>query len=96
MHATFSIPTNGDNQDVVSMGHLAARAAYEQTERLAAVLAILSLSLAQLDYLRRSGLASGISTPPPPWMPDWSPLAEDRPLYTDIQRISRHFLEKDV
>jgi histidine ammonia-lyase/tyrosine ammonia-lyase len=34
MAGTSSIPTNGDNQDIVSMGALAARTAYDQTEHL--------------------------------------------------------------
>src|SRR6056297_1264843 len=41
MSGTSSIPTNGDNQDIVSMGTLAARTAYEQADDLAPILAIL-------------------------------------------------------
>ena len=96
MHATFSIPTNGDNQDVVSMGTLAARAAFEQTERLSAILAILSLALRQLNFLRQEGRASGRTTPPLLNLPDWCPLTSDRPLYADISRMAAHFLQPPI
>lgn len=96
MHATFSIPTNGDNQDVVSMGTLAARAALEQTERLAAILAIYALALHQLDFLRNEGRAQGRTTPAPPWAPPVEPVRQDRPLHADIARLCRHFLTADA
>ncbi|GAB4462299.1 MAG: aromatic amino acid ammonia-lyase [Armatimonadaceae bacterium] len=92
MHATFSIPTNGDNQDVVSMGTLAARAAFEQTERLAGVLAVLTMALAQLTHLRSRGLAAGNPCPVPAGIPEFVGVDSDRPLHTDLMRISRHFL----
>jgi tyrosine ammonia-lyase len=93
-HGTFSIPTNGGNQDVVSMGTLAARMAHGQTERLAAVLAILSLSLHQLDFLRREGRAAGPSSPPPDWpnRPTFMPLRADRPLRPDIAAWTAYLL----
>src|SRR6056297_2600713 len=76
MAATSSIPTNDDNQDVVSMGALAARTAHEQTERLAPILAVLGLSLAQLTHLRDAGRADGPAPPPHPWMPSVEPVVE--------------------
>ncbi|MBC8101449.1 MAG: aromatic amino acid lyase [Cytophagales bacterium] len=92
-HGTFSIPTNGGNQDVVSMGTLAARMAYGQTERLAAILALLSMALVQLNFLREEGRADGTSTPPPPWMPPFAPLeGRDRALWEDTQRLANSFL----
>lgn len=87
--ATSSIPTNGRNQDIVSMGTLAARAAYGQTERLAAVLAILTLGARQLDGLRRAGRAPGPSTPWPSWAEDALPFTRDRALHEDITQLSR-------
>jgi histidine ammonia-lyase/tyrosine ammonia-lyase len=92
-YGTFSIPTNGGNQDVVSMGTLAARMAYGQTERLAAILAILSMALVQLNLLRARGLATGQTTVPPPWMPPFAGLeGSDRPLWEDTERIAAVFL----
>ena len=91
MAATSSIPTNNDNQDVVSMGALAARTAHEQTERLAPILAVLGLSLAQLTHLRDAGRADGPAPPPPDWMPSVEPIVEDRPLRAEINSLARRW-----
>ncbi|MFP4227220.1 MAG: histidine ammonia-lyase [Salinivenus sp.] len=91
MAATSSIPTNNDNQDIVSMGALAARAAHEQTERLAPILAVLGLSLAQLTHLRDAGRADGPAPPPPDWMPSVAPIEEDRPLRAEIDTLATHW-----
>ena len=88
MAATSSIPTNNDNQDVVSMGALAARTAYEQTERLAPILAILGLSLAQLTHLQAADRADGPAPAPPPWMPSVAPIKKDRPLRSEIEALA--------
>lgn len=90
--ATASIPTNGRNQDVVSMGAMAARAALRQTDRLARVLAVHAIGLAQLNALRSAGRAPGRTTPTPAWMPRYEPFREDRALYADIERIAEMFL----
>lgn len=92
MSGTSSIPTNGDNQDVVSMGTLAARTAFEQTERLAPVLAVLGIALAQLTHLRETGQAPGTACPSPPWMPAVDAIIEDRPLRQEIETIGTAFL----
>jgi histidine ammonia-lyase/tyrosine ammonia-lyase len=91
MAATSSIPTNDDNQDVVSMGALAARTAYDQTEHLAPILAVLGMSLAQLTHLRASGRADGPAPPPPDWMPPFEPVIEDRALRSEIEHISNQW-----
>ena len=91
--ANSSIPTNGGNQDVVSMGTTAARAAFGQTERLPGILAVLGISLAQLNFLRQHNRCAGPLTPTPAWFPDYQPFTHDRALYTDIQRIARCLLE---
>jgi histidine ammonia-lyase/tyrosine ammonia-lyase len=88
MAATSSIPTNDDNQDVVSMGALAARTAYDQTEHLAPILAVLGMALAQLTHLRTEGRADGPAPPPPDWMPSFEPVVTDRALRPDIERIA--------
>jgi tyrosine ammonia-lyase len=90
--ATLSIPTNGGNQDVVSMGTLAARLAYAQTERLAGVLGILALALTQYAHLQAHGKAPGAPTPPIEGLPEIAGLNEDRPLRDDIARLSTYLL----
>jgi len=91
MAATSSIPTNDDNQDIVSMGALAARTAHEQTEHLASILAVLGMALAQLTHLRAEGRADGPAPPPPDWMPPFDPVIEDRALRSEIEDIARQW-----
>jgi histidine ammonia-lyase/tyrosine ammonia-lyase len=93
--ATSSIPTNNDNQDVVSMGALAARSAHAQTDRLAHLLAVLGLALAQLTALREAGRADGPAPPPPDWMPEVDPVVEDRALRQEIDQIAAAWLAPD-
>jgi histidine ammonia-lyase/tyrosine ammonia-lyase len=90
--AVASLPTNGRNQDIVSMGAMAARVAYEQAERLASVLAIHAIALGQLAFLRSRGRARGAQTETPEWMPAFEGFEADRPLHPDIERIARDFL----
>ena len=94
MSATFSIPTNGDNQDIVSMGAMAARRAYQQTEHLAPILGVLSMALAQLTHLRRDGRADGPAPDPPAWMPEFEPVVEDRPLESEIDELAGRWLQR--
>ncbi|MEF8864946.1 MAG: aromatic amino acid ammonia-lyase [Salinibacter sp.] len=84
MAATSSIPTNGDNQDIVSMGALAARRAHGQTRPLATILSVLGLALAQLTHLRAEGRAEGPAPSLPDWMPAFAPVREDRALRAEI------------
>lgn len=86
--ATASIPTNGGNQDVVSMGLMAARQAHGQIERLASVLAILVIALRQLEHLRRAGRAPGPAADAPGWCPAYEPFSWDRAIDADIPRIA--------
>lgn len=92
---TASIPTNGDNQDVVSMGTLASRTAFEQTDRLANLCAIQTIALEQLGALRTAGRAPGSAAPRPKWVPDYTPFEHDRALRDDIARLSRFFVSTD-
>ncbi|MEN0019518.1 MAG: aromatic amino acid ammonia-lyase [Planctomycetota bacterium] len=91
--AVATMPTNGRNQDVVSMGTMAARVAYEQTDRAAAVLGVYAIALTQLDYLRAHGRAPGERVGPPAWLPDVQGFAEDRPLFDDINRLAAVFVQ---
>jgi len=95
MAGTSSIPTNDDNQDVVSMGALAARTAYEQTERLAPILAVTGLALSQLTHLQETDRADGPAPAPPPWMPSVDPVVEDRPLRAEIDALATRWLAPD-
>jgi tyrosine ammonia-lyase len=93
--AVTSIPTNGRNQDVVSMGTMSARQAFDQSRRLSGVLAICALGANQLNFLRASGKATGRTTPAPEWMPQVDGIRQDRALFDDIERISQAFLRQD-
>jgi len=93
MSATASIPTNGGNQDVVSMGAMAARRAYKQTDRVAAILAVVGLALAQLTHLRSAGRAEGPAPEAPPWMPAFEPVVDDRPLRDEIADVARRWVD---
>src|SRR6056297_4028781 len=86
MAATSSIPTNDDNQDIVSMGALAARTAHEQTDHLAPILAVLGMSLAQFTHLRAEDRADGPAPPPPDWMPPFEHVVQDRALRHEIEQ----------
>ncbi|MEO0512543.1 MAG: aromatic amino acid ammonia-lyase [Planctomycetota bacterium] len=90
--AVATMPTNGRNQDVVSMGTMAARVAYEQTERAAAILAVHTTALEQLAFLRSAGRAPGVAVHRPDWVPEVEGFEQDRSLYDDTQRIAQAFL----
>lgn len=90
--ATSSMPTNGRNQDIVSMGTLAARAALGQTARLAHVMAFTALGAAQLTFLRVSGRARGRVTPRLPWLDTWTGLTHDRSLHRDATPLAARLL----
>jgi len=83
-----TISTNANNQDVVSMGSIAARMSRELSEKVWTLLAIQALALAQAAGLRGADvmgdqyaavhrLVRGVS----------EPLAGDRPLFEDIARV---------
>jgi len=92
--ATTSIPTNGGNQDVVSMGTTAARAAFGQTERLSAIEAVFGIAIAQLSFLRLNGRAPGALTPTPAWFPPYAPFTHDRALHADIGSVAKQLLKQ--
>ncbi|MGF1453883.1 MAG: histidine ammonia-lyase [Alphaproteobacteria bacterium] len=85
-----SIPTNGNNQDVVPLGTIAARRAGESLEDAERILAIALMAIAQAADLSREG---------PPLGPHSSALADrvrdhvpfldhDRPLGPDIEALA--------
>ncbi len=86
--STATIPTNGDNQDIVSMATLAARSAAKQNEYLASLLAILAIAIRQLNYLRASRQAPGDAIQLPGWLQAIAPLPHDRALQDDIAQLA--------
>lgn len=84
-----TIPTNANNQDVVSMGTISARMTRELTEKVWKLAAIQALALTQAadlrggdlmgaDYAKLHGLVRGVS----------EKLSVDRPLFEDIARVN--------
>lgn len=84
-----TIPTNANNQDVVSMGAISARMTRELTEKVWKLAAIQALALVQAADLRGGDLMGG----------DYSALhrlvrgvseklGADRPLFEDIVRVN--------
>lgn len=96
MHANASMPTNGRNQDVVSMGTMAARMAFSQTERVAGVLGILGIGAAQLTALRERGRSDGRLTPVLEIFEGYEPFTHDRALYPSVQSMSARVLSRDA
>jgi histidine ammonia-lyase/tyrosine ammonia-lyase len=92
MHATATIPTNGGNQDIVSMGTMAARRAFDQTNHCAVILAVAGLALHQLTFLRREGRAPGMAVEVPDWIPPLEPLRGDRALHDEIASLADAWL----
>lgn len=86
--ATASIPTNGGNQDVVSMGTLAARTAYEHTPHVARILAVHGMAALQLRHLQRAGKAAGTAPDPPAHWPAMDPVQTDRPLHDELNAFA--------
>lgn len=84
-----TIPTNANNQDIVSMGCIAARQVRLVSAIVWKVLAIQALSLAQAADLRNDKTIMGVHYKKlHDLVRDVSPhLKEDRPLYEDIQKI---------
>lgn len=94
--STQSLSTNGANQDVVSMGSVAARLAAGQIDRAAEVLTILALAVAQAMDLAQEGSESAFSPDAlavRAWVRAFSaPLVEDRPLGEEIAQIAAELL----
>lgn len=89
-----SIPTNGDNQDVVTMGTIGARRASELLELLNNLLAIDALMVAQAVDLRiqqpRGFVPGQAVTELLSWVRSRVPqLTDDRPMNRDIADLAR-------
>ncbi|PJI91424.1 histidine ammonia-lyase [Yoonia maricola] len=93
-----SISTNGANQDVVSMGTIAARHVQHKLDMLMRVQAILALSMAQAIDIRsqdQTGLSfSPVALKLQAYVRGISaPLTQDRPLGRDIEAIAKAFAQ---
>lgn len=94
-----SIPTNANNQDVVTMGTIAARKTADALDLVYHVLAIHALALTQAAELRGGAHLAGFA-PSSRALVTWvrrhaEPLRSDRPLSPDIQRLSAHLEQVD-
>lgn len=85
-YASSSLPSNAGNQDIVPLGFQAARECYDQTERLAAILACETLCVAQLAALK------GYAGARPSWMLPFQALTNDRAMRPEIQRLAAQIL----
>jgi tyrosine ammonia-lyase len=87
-----SISTNGANQDVVSMGTIAARKTRSLFADLNRILAIQALALAQAAELRAIELGEGLSPAGAALVMQVravsGPVIDDRPLSPDIERMA--------
>lgn len=97
--STQSISTNGANQDVVSMGTIAARLLQIKLTALMQIQSIMALCLAQAIDLQSSNKAASTFTPNSLALRDFvrsfsNRLTEDRPLGDEIETLafamSRH------
>lgn len=91
-----SLSTNGANQDVVSMGTVAARLAAEKLARCVEIQAILALCVAQGAELRGLDRCGPAGRALVGWVRESAPpLTEDRPLGKEIaalaERMARQF-----
>lgn len=87
-----SIPTNANNQDVVTMGTIGARRTYDSLDRLSEILAIEAMALTQA-YELKGGAPAGFSSSSRE-LAQWvrartAALGDDRPLADDIQRLAK-------
>lgn len=105
-----SISTNGANQDVVSMGTIAARLLRVRLGHLREILAILALAVAQGIELRRAEVGTDVGAGVEAGQGAFSPAAEallrfvrresaaltgDRPLSEDIGRLAERLARHD-
>lgn len=92
-----SIPTNNDNQDIVSMGTNAALMAMKVIDNSFEVLAIELISLLQaVDFLGYAEKMSPITNKVYSKLRKIVPVfKEDSPKYKDIRRISNYIQAND-
>ena len=93
-----SVPTNGDNQDVVSMGTIAARRMAEILDDLEALIAIQSLALSQAVDLLGARDDDSLAAPSLKLYEGVRGAAQslhrDRPLSPDIEAVRSAFVTR--
>ncbi|ACM03601.1 HAL/PAL/TAL family ammonia-lyase [Cereibacter sphaeroides] len=93
-----SMSTNAANQDVVSLGTIAARLCREKIDRWAEILGILALCLAQAAELRCGSGLDGVSPAGKKLVQalreQFPPLETDRPLGQEIAALATHLLQQ--
>lgn len=90
-----TIPTNANNQDVVSMGCISAKMTVDLVRKLWTLTAIQCLALAQAGDLHPAGTMGTAYRQLRDLVRQVSePLAADRPLFEDIARVSE-LLQRD-
>lgn len=86
--STESIPTNANNQDVVSMGTIAARKAMEILRNVETIVGIELLCSSQAIYLRgEEKLGRGTKVAYKKIRAEIPPLEEDREMHGDLKKI---------
>lgn len=92
-----SIPSNANNQDVVSMGTISSRRTFEQLSNLRNILAIEILCLCQAaDFREVKKLSSNSRKLYENVRAHSKFLDKDRPLYKDIDKISKLILDRTI
>ena len=93
-----TIPTNANNQDVVSMGTISARMTVKTTEILWKLIAVQSLALVQAADLRKDDTVMGESFKEfHKQIRSFSPhLKEDRPLFEEIKETISFLKSEDA
>ena len=91
-HSTFSIPTNGLNQDVVPMACLATKKALKQVERVASIASILTLSINQYQYITKHSYTHRKHLLPANESFYLEGFWNDRALYDDIRKLKEAIL----
>jgi len=93
--SVHSLPTNANNQDVVSMGMVAARLASQVLENIVRMLSIELLCAAQALELRgAAGAGEGTRAAFGLVREHVAPLTDDRPMTGDVERL-RELIESD-
>ena len=83
-----SVPTNANNQDVVTMGTIAARKTADVLTQVQELQAITALTVAQAMDLLSLDPFSPASRALHAWVREYSePIVDDRPLYRDIEKL---------